>query len=154
MEDDRTLKLTRQIAAPRMAIWRCWTEPALLMQWFCPQPWRVSRAELDLRPGGRCDITMMGPDGQEMPNPGVYLELDPGRRLVATDAFAPGWRPSAGTPFMVLELNLSDEAGGTRYEAMAHHWTLEAKAQHEQMGFHEGWGKATDQLEALVATLR
>lgn len=151
--DDRTLQISRLIPAPRLAIWRAWTEPDLLMQWFCPKPWRVSRAELDVRPGGRNLIVMQGPEGQEFPNPGVYLEVDPGRRLVATDAFTEAWTPS-DKPFMVLEVLLADEAGGTRYTAMAHHWTAEAKAEHEAMGFHEGWGKATDQLAELVAALR
>ncbi len=151
--DDRTLQLTRLIPAPRHLLWRAWTEPGLLMQWFCPKPWRVVRAELDVRPGGRSLIVMQGPEGPEVPNPGIYLEVDPGRRLVATDAFTDAWTPS-DKPFMVLDLQLSDEAGGTRYTAMAHHWTREAKAEHEAMGFHAGWGQATDQLAELVAGLR
>ena len=75
------------------------------------------------------------------------------RKWPFTDAFTDAWTPSE-QPFMVLEVRLADEAGGTRYTAMAHHWTVEAKAQHEAMGFHEGWGKATDQLAELVAGLR
>lgn len=151
--DERTLQLTRHIAAPRRLLWRAWTEPELLMQWFCPLPWKVVRAQMDVRPGGTSLIVMRGPEGQEFPNPGVYLQVDPGRRLVATDAFNADWVPSERA-FMVADIRFDDEAGGTRYTAMAHHWTMEAKAEHEAMGFHEGWGKATDQLETLVAGLR
>jgi uncharacterized protein YndB with AHSA1/START domain len=45
------------------------------------------------------------------------------------------------------------DGGKTRYTARARHWTAEAKTEHEAMGFHEGWGKAADQLEALAKTL-
>ena len=37
---------------PPDAIWRAWTTPALLMQWFCPRPWSVVECDIDLRPGG------------------------------------------------------------------------------------------------------
>lgn len=147
------LCLTRVLKAPRANIWRCWTEPELLRQWFCPKPWGVARAELDVRPGGRCFVLMQGPEGQQVPNPGVYLDVDPGRRLVFTDAFDSAWVPSAKA-FMVGEIVLEDaEGGGTRYRAMARHWSAEDRASHEQMGFHEGWGKAADQLDALACTL-
>ena len=54
---------------------------------------------------------------------------------------------------MVATVTFADEGGKTRYDAVVKHWTAADKAQHEQMGFHEGWGKATDQLEALARTL-
>ena len=151
--DPRDLMLSRDIAATPAQLYRCWTEPALICQWFCPPPWTVSHAELDVRPGGRSLVMMRGPDGQEVPNPGVYLEVVPNRRLVGTDAFVRAWEPSA-KPFMTLVLTFDDLGDGrSRYTAVARHWTLEDKQSHEAMGFHQGWGMATDQLAALAATL-
>lgn len=43
------LRLERTLAAPRAAVWRCWTEPDLIQQWFCPLPWRVTEVRADLR---------------------------------------------------------------------------------------------------------
>ena len=147
------LVLDRVLDAPRAAIWRCWTEPALLEQWFCPKPWHVTDAVLDLRPGGAFSTTMHGPDGEEFPNTGVFLEVVSGERLVFTDAFAPGWIPS-GKPFMAAHVSFEDAGQGkTRYVARALHWTLEARAEHEAMGFHPGWNAAADQLEALAKSL-
>jgi len=146
------LVLTRLIQAPRAKIWRCWTEPELLKQWFCPKPWTVSHAELDVRTGGVNRFVMRSPEGEEHPNDGVYLEVIPERRLVATDAYTVGWVPSA-KPFMTLVLDLSDEDGGTRYVASARHWTAADRDTHEAMGFHTGWNAATDQLEELVRRL-
>lgn len=147
------LLLERVLNAPRAAIWRCWTEPDLLKQWFCPKPWTVSEATMVLQPGGEFMTVMHGPEGERVENMGVFLEVLPGERLIFTDAFAPGWRPS-GLPFIAASVTLSDEdGGGTRYEARAMHWTPDARAQHEAMGFYYGWGIAADQLEALARTL-
>ncbi|MFC3167704.1 SRPBCC family protein [Paracoccus fontiphilus] len=147
------LVLDRVLDAPRAALWRCWTEPALLERWFCPKPWYVTHAVLDLRPGGAFSTTMHGPDGEEFPNTGVFLEVVLGERLVFTDAFAPGWSPS-GKPFMTAHVSFEDAgASRTRYVARALHWTPEARAEHEAMGFHSGWNAAADQLEQLAKSL-
>ncbi len=147
------LSIERTLKAPRMHIWRCWTEPELLKQWFCPKPWTVCHAEMDVRAGGSSNIVMQGPDGQQIPNPGVYLEVISGRKLVFTDAFTSAWVPS-GKPFMVGEIVLEDTPEGyTHYIAKALHWSEEDRKTHEQMGFHAGWNIAADQLEALAQTL-
>ncbi len=147
------LTLERVLEAPVEKVWRCWTEPKLLEQWFCPKPWFVTDVCLDLRQGGEISMVMNGPDGERFPDAGVVLAVEPGRRLVTTDAFRPGWIPGERA-FMVAELRFEPAGGGkTRYKASAMHWDEAARQEHEQMGFHEGWGKATDQLEALARSL-
>jgi len=146
------LVLERLLDAPRSALWRCWTEPELLKQWFCPKPWTVSHAEADVRPGGASMIVMRSPEGEEFPNPGVFLEVVPERKLVMTDAYTRAWQPSQ-KPFMTAIVTFEDEGGRTRYTARCLHWTAEDREQHEKMGFHEGWGQAASQLEALARTL-
>ena len=149
---DRELVLTRLLGAPREAVYRCWTEAELLKRWFAPAPLTTPVAELDLRPGGSNLIVMKFPDGQEMPNHGVYLEVVPNERLVFTDAFVRAWEPSE-KPFFTCILTFEDEDGKTRYTARARHWTAEACARHDAMGFHTGWGQCADQLEAVAKTL-
>ena len=150
-KSETELVLERQLDAPRAAVWRCWTEPDLLEQWFCPKPWRVTDAKIDLRPGGRFDTVMNGPDGETIPNRGQFVEVDPGHRLVFTDAFVGDWQPGSGTPFMAASITFADApGGGTLYRASARHWSVEARERHEAMGFHEGWGVAADQLETLA----
>jgi uncharacterized protein YndB with AHSA1/START domain len=96
---------------------------------------------------------MKTPDGQEMPNRGVYLEVVPNEKLVFTDAYASPWTPSE-RPFMTVILTFDDLGGGqTRYTARVRHWSVADREQHEQMGFHQGWGLCADQLAALAKQL-
>ena len=148
---DRELVLTRLIDAPREKLYRAWTEPELLKRWFAPLPYTTPHAECDVRPGGASLIVMKSPDGQEMPMHGIYLDVVPNERLVSTDAYTSAWAPSE-KPFLTIILTFAEEAGKTRYTARARHWSVADREAHEKMGFHEGWGKCTDQLEALVAT--
>ena len=147
------LKLERIIDAPPETVFRAYTDPAILSQWFAPKPWSISDAVVEPRPGGRFNFTMHGPNGEAFPNSGIFLEVVPNRRLISTDAFTPDWKPS-GQPFMVARIEMEPTADGkTRYTATASHWNAETMQQHEQMGFHEGWGTVADQLNELVKTL-
>lgn len=117
-----------------------------------PAPYETIRAEIDLRPGGSSLIVMRSPEGVEIPNPGIYLEVIPNEKLVATDAYTSAWELSE-KPFMTLILTFENVNGKTQYTAVAHHWTVADCEAHEKMGFHAGWGIATDQLAALAASL-
>nr|HMQ58985.1 SRPBCC domain-containing protein [Rhizobiaceae bacterium] len=117
------------------------------------KPWYVTDARIDLRPGGEMFTVMNGPNGERFENVGVFLDVVPGERLVSTDAFLPGWKPS-GKAFMVADIHFADAGDGkTRYVAKARHWSAEDTKSHEEMGFHDGWGKAADQLEELARSL-
>jgi uncharacterized protein YndB with AHSA1/START domain len=148
----RELVLTRLIDAPREKLYRAWTDAELLKRWFAPKPWTTPHAELDVRPGGASLVVMRSPGGNDMPCPGVYLEVVPNQRLVFTDAYTSAWQPSQ-KPFMTVILTFEDEGGKTRYTARVRHWTVADREAHEKMGFHQGWGQCADQLAALAATL-
>ncbi len=141
----------RIIDAPAKKVYQGWTDPEMIVKWFTPPPWKTVSAKLDVRPGGCSFIMMQGPDGTEMANPGVYLEVVPNKRLVITDAYTEAWIPSA-KPFTTIDLNFEDLGGKTKYTAIVRHWTLADKEAHEKMGFHTGWGAAADQLEALITS--
>jgi len=88
-----------------------------------------------------------------MTNNGVYLEVIPEKRLVFTDSYAEGWKP-APDPFMTAILDFADNgAGGTTYTATVRHRSAEACKRHADMGFFDGWGTATTQLEAYARSL-
>jgi uncharacterized protein YndB with AHSA1/START domain len=151
--EGRDLILTREFDCTPDKLFRAWTEPALITQWFTPAPWMTPKAEVDARPGGSSVVTMRGPDGTEFPMRGVYLEVVPNKRLVFTDAYTSAWVPSE-KPFMTVLLNFDDLGNGrSRYTARVSHWTAADLEAHEKMGFHQGWPIATEQLAELVAKL-
>jgi uncharacterized protein YndB with AHSA1/START domain len=143
------LLIERRMDAPASALWRAYTDH--LNEWFCPVPWRAEVQVMDLRAGGRSSIIMYGPDGEVMPNDGVYLEVVPERLIVFTDAFTAGWNPAG--PFMVGSFEFEPQGDETLFRGRARHWTEEAKTQHETMGFHDGWGKMAEQWEAVARRL-
>ncbi|MEV4605845.1 SRPBCC domain-containing protein [Neorhizobium sp. LMR1-1-1.1] len=116
------LQLTREFDVSAEKLFKVWTTPERFGEWFCPLPWKVTEARSDLRPGGESFVLMEGPNGEKIPNPGVYLEIVPGRKLVFTDA----------------------------YTATAVHWNEEDMKAHQQMGFEEGWGIVADQMAEVA----
>lgn len=153
IDGELDLVLEREIDAPRELVWAAWTRPEHLVRWFTPAPWQTVDCEMDLRPGGIFRTVMRGPGGEESGGSGCFLEIVENEKLVWTDALLPGFRPSA-SPFFTAEIRLAPSGEGTRYTAIARHATASARKQHEEMGFHEGWGRALDQLVQVARELR
>ncbi|BAQ18629.1 VOC family protein [Methyloceanibacter caenitepidi] len=152
-EEGLSLEIQCDLDAPRSAVWRCWTEPDLLKQWFCPKPWQVSEADFDLRPGGRMNTVMVGPDGTRMDNTGIWLEIVSGKRLTFTDAYSEGFVPRESS-FMTGYVALSDAPGQrTTMVWGARHSKAADKQAHLEMGFQRGWSAAAAQLEELARSL-
>lgn len=147
------LGLTRLIAAPRALVWKAWTTPEIIETWFCPKPWRAEIVKFDLRPGGAFETVMHGPEGERFGEPGAFLDVAEGTRLVFTSCLAEGWRPTTPGLAMTAIITMADEGTGTRYDARVLHATEEDRQKHEEMGFHPGWNAATDQLAEAAAAL-
>jgi uncharacterized protein YndB with AHSA1/START domain len=156
--DPRDLVFDREVPVPVSHLWDGWTDPQVLMKWFCPLPYLTVEAEIDLRPGGVFRTVMKSPEGVLMPNRGAWLAVEPQRRLVWTSTVVDDFRPAVpqvstggDSPSFAFtcELCFSPTPTGSRYVARAMHATIEDRATHEAMQFHEGWGAALDQLVAL-----
>ncbi len=148
-DQSKELSITRYIDAPRAVVWKAFTER--MEEWWCPKPWTTEIIEQDMRPGGRSAMIMRGPNGEEAPQEGVFLDVKLGELFIFTDAFTVGWQPSG--PFMVGIMRFADEGKGTRYAGSARHWTEEAYKQHQEMGFEQGWSAVADQLAAIAEAM-
>lgn len=146
------LVLERVIDVPPAKVWAAWTRPEHLVKWFTPRPWTTVDCEIDLRPGGIFRTVMRSPEGEEHDNAGCYLQVVENERLVFTDALEAGWRPKPDS-FMTAIVTLEPHGKGTKYTAIAIHKDEADRKKHEAMGFHEGWGKALDQLVEHAKTL-
>jgi len=150
------LVLERTVDVPAHLVWMAWTRPELLKRWFTPEPWQTVDCQIDARPGGIFRTVMRAPQGQEFDNTGCILEAVENERLVWTGALQPHYRPLArGTVpedsfLMTAAILLEARGSATHYTAIALHGDERSRARHDQMGFHTGWGKALEQLVALM----
>ena len=152
MNPDLDLTLQRVIRAPRAVVWRAWTEPSQLEQWWVPAP-AVARVDrLEAQPGGAF-VTRISDDGVEFgPHMDAsFLVVDDRERLVFTNAVDSRWRPTRPDPIaMVAEIVLRDHPDGTDYRVVVRHGDPAARARHEELGFFDGWGAVAGQLAAFV----
>ena len=147
------LSITRFIDAPPATVYRVYTERTA--EWWAPKPWKTRIVAMEMRPGGRFDFEMGGPNGESHPGESVVLEAVPGERIVLTNAFAAGWEPrttmdsDCDFPSVTI-VTFEPEGSGTRYTARVRHWTQAAVKAHEAMGFEQGWGICAAQLAELA----
>jgi uncharacterized protein YndB with AHSA1/START domain len=98
--------ISRVFDAPRDLVWKCFTEPERMKQWWGPKGVTIVKSDMDLRPGGRYHYAMRTADGSLMWGKMVYREITPPSRIVFVNSF-------------------SDEAGGVTRHPMAPTWPLE-----------------------------
>ena len=79
---DRQLSATRVFDAPREMVFKVWTQPQHIAQWWGPRGFTTTTTSMDARPGGQWRFVMHGPDGRDYPNLIKYVEVIPPQRLV------------------------------------------------------------------------
>jgi uncharacterized protein YndB with AHSA1/START domain len=153
------LVLERIIEVKPETVWKAWTQPEHVKKWFTPAPWKTVHCVIDLRPGGIFETTMQSPEGDKFPNAGCYLEVVPNKKLVWTSALKPDFRPAAkaenGADNLLFTgiILIEPHTKGCKYTAIVMHSSEADKQKHEQMGFHDGWGAALDQLVAAASSI-
>lgn len=79
---DREMTITRVVDAPREFVWKLWTEPEQVAQWWGPDGFTTTIEEMEVRPGGVWKHTMHGPDGTDYPNKSTFIEVVKPERIV------------------------------------------------------------------------
>ena len=150
------LAFERFIDAPARLVWDALTKPEHLKEWYMPRAWgRVSRAEMDVRPGGIFSIDITTADGQEFPNLGCFLDVVPMQRLVWTSMLFPGYRPAVFDDVPITAIvTMESEGTGTRYVFTALHRDEADLEKNKTSGWREGTEIATDQLVERVLAMK
>ena len=143
------LMIEGKFDAPPELVWKAWTRPEHLRKWFVPKPWHIPECEIDVRPGGRLQVEMRSPEGEESRVNGCYLEVIENERLVWTDALQAGFRPAA-TPFITAVITFEAEGEGTKQTSHVMHKDPATREEHEDKGFYDGWGTCVNQLAELL----
>jgi uncharacterized protein YndB with AHSA1/START domain len=148
--------IERFIEAPIRLVWEALTQPEHIREWYMPKAWgRVTRAEMDLRPGGIFSIDIAVGDGREVPNVGCVVEVVPMERLVWTSMLFPGYRPAVFDDIPITAVMTMETVGtGTRYVFTALHRDEADLEKNKESGFYEGTEIAIDQLVAHVRSMK
>ena len=157
-QEEKELVITRDFAAPRELVWRVWNEPKHIEKWFGPQGFSTRVISQDFTTGGKWDYVMIGPDGDEFPFNGVFLEVTPIERVISTDEFGEEYKernPEISMPKITSVTTLFEDHGEkTRVVIKTMHATAEDRKKHEEMGVEEGWKSSFEKLDAYIEQLQ
>ncbi len=137
------LTLHRKFAVAPEKVWRAWTDPQAIAQWWGPGgPAKVSVVEVDVRVGGRFRMVFGGLEGREHECAGIYREVVPNRKLVFT------WCWPNSTPDRVSQVTILFTAagGGTDFEFRHEQFFDEAARD----GHKRGWSETLVKLERFL----
>ena len=146
---EKDLVLTRVFDAPRERVWKAWTDPRQIAQWWGPAGFTNPRCEVDVRPGGALRIDMRGPDGTVYPMAGVYREVVAPERLVFTGSAL----DEKGKPlFEVLNtVTFAEQGGKTKLTVQAQVVKkIAAVADRYLKGQEQGWSQSLERLEEFL----
>ena len=155
--------IPRVLNAPRELVWKCFTDPERMKQWWGPKGFIVLVSKMDLRVGGTYHYGMKTPDGKMMWGRMVYREITPPERLVFINSFSDeagglGRHPLAPTwPLQMLSTFTFDEEPGGKTKFTVR-WSPHDATEEERKTFDAGhasmtggWSGTMDQLEAYMA---
>ena len=146
---DREIVMTRVFDAPRTLVFEALTKPALLKRWFLGPPgWTLAVCEIDLRVRGAYRYVWRGEKG-EMGMGGIFQEIAPPERIVATEAFDQGWYP--GNNALVTQA-LTERSGKTTLTLSVMYESKDARDAVLRSPMESGVAAAYDRLAELLAT--
>jgi len=143
------LVLTRIFDAPRELVFKAWTDPQHLAQWWGPHQFTNPVCEIDARPGGAIRIHMRGPDGNEHPMTGTFREVVEPERLVYTFAVP----DEKGNPLFegLQSITFADHNGKTKLTLTVHIFNAAPAAAPMLAGMEQGWSESLERLRDLLA---
>ncbi len=146
----REVTIKRTFDAPRTLVWKAWTDPKHLAQWWGPHGFTNPVCEVDARPGGTLRIVMRAPDGTNHPMRGVFREVVAPERLVFTNF------PVDADDRQLIDglttVTFAERDGKTDMTLHTRAVGLAPVAARMIVGMGEGWSQSIDRLAALLAS--
>ena len=145
---EREIAMSRVFDAPRHLVFEAYTKPELLKRWLGVRGgWSLAVCEVDLRVGGAYRYVWRGPDREEMGMGGVFREMVPGERIVATEKFDHSWYPGGA----VSTVTLVEQGGKTTLTLSVCYESREARDAVLKSPMKEGVEEGFDKLAELLA---
>ena len=150
--DAREFVMERIFDAPREHVFKVWSDPKHVAQWWGPAGWTLPVCEMDFRPGGVWLYCMRGPEGEESWGRAVYQEIVEPERIVYVDAFADAeGNPVADMPEILVTVEFIEHEGKTKLLSRAQFASAADLEATLAMGMAEGLRETWDRLEAYLA---
>ena len=149
---DTQILITREFDAPKHLVYKAWTTPELVRQWWTAKRGAMTVCEIDLRVGGAWRYVMVADGGFEVGFHGEYREIVPNERLVSTEAYE--GIPDADAHASLNTLTLTEADGRTMLTVLVEHPTKEGRDMHVESGMEAGMQDAMDLLEEVASSLR
>lgn len=147
LPSDIEIRIVREFAVPPRLVYKAWTTPDLIRQWWSARRGTVTLAEVDLRVGGRWRFVMIADGGFTVGFHGEYRELVENELIVCTEVYEA--MPDAEA---VNTMRFEDLGGRTRLTITARHSCREHRDAHINSGMEAGMQDAMDLLELAVLT--
>jgi uncharacterized protein YndB with AHSA1/START domain len=146
------LRLSRVFHARRETVFKAWGAADHVKRWFCPETFTVPDAVVEMRVGGRFEVCMRSPAGEEHWIRGRFVEVAPHSRLVIDMDVADG----AGQPLFraYTEVDFADALGGTRMDVVQTYTLVDPSKAWMVAGAPEGWRTTLDKLEKEVVRVQ
>lgn len=150
---NKKMNVVREFDAPVEQVWKAWTEPKLLDQWWAPQPYKTVTQAMTFRAGGRWSYYMLGPEGQKHYCCLDYREIQPGKMFSGIDAFCDE-KGNLSTEFPRMDWEVRFVASGskTRVEVLIRFASEADLLKIAEMGFQDGFSMAHENLDKLLAS--
>jgi uncharacterized protein YndB with AHSA1/START domain len=151
-KEKATLVMEREFNAPVDLVWKAFTEPTRIEQWWGPRNWTTRNTRMDVRPGGTWHYCMTGPDGEESWGLATYREIVDEQRLVYYDAFSDSeGNENTEMPGMVITMEFSERNGKTTVRSSTEFASPDALQTVLDMGVVQGasetWGRLAEFVE-------
>src|ERR1700743_1238009 len=158
-ETERVI-ITRIFDAPRELVWKAWTDPKYVMQWWGPKGFTAPVCKMDFRVGGKYLLSMRTPDGWEGWNSGEYYEIVPYEKIVSSMYFSDPEGNKIEPEQLGIDAKDTDDAPNViLFEDIGNGQTKLTFIGNETMqnaiesGQAEGWAEQLEKLAAVVAGL-
>jgi uncharacterized protein YndB with AHSA1/START domain len=148
-----TMTVDAEFDATAERVWQLWADPRQLERWWGPPTYPATFTAHDLRPGGRVDYYMTGPDGDQPQGYWVVVEADPPHSLLLRDGFADAHgNPDPSFPIVDMRVTIEEIGGGrTRMSIVSTFPDVAAMEKMLEMGMEQGLREAMGQIDAILA---
>lgn len=152
---DKIFQASREFDADVTVVWKAFTDPDILDQWWAPEPWRCETKSMEFKAGGKWVYDMIGPDGERHGGLQLFDEIKENEFFSGIDAFSDdNGHVNEDLPVAKWKNIFTPTEKGTLVTTIAQYPDKESLETVLEMGMSEGLTQAQNQLEIILMKLK